>query len=197
MGQASFMQQLKALLHRNWTFKLRNAKTTLQVFGNYYCLFYVYTLCTSMLVVGWEKGYPSCKIMFHESQKCTFGRPALPGVTLENCAIYKKTKLSLANKFRLFWMHQHLARALSPFNVWGLQSELLSCSKIDCHTRNPVFNVCIVMGWNATCFVIVLQRFFSWFQKLPTEPGHMHTHATVHVHRFNSHFLIKLDLASY
>jgi len=31
MGRASFSQQLLALLRRNWTFKLRNGKTTLQV----------------------------------------------------------------------------------------------------------------------------------------------------------------------
>jgi len=39
MGQASFIQQLKALLHRNWTLKLRNKNTTLQVCRNYHSMF--------------------------------------------------------------------------------------------------------------------------------------------------------------
>jgi len=59
MGQASFMQQLKALLHRNWTFKLRNGMTTIQVFRNYHCIFNIYTFLALMLLVGWQEECPT------------------------------------------------------------------------------------------------------------------------------------------
>ena len=44
MGQATFMQQLSALLRRNWTYKLRTRNTTLQV----YRLVLMYVNCSFM-----------------------------------------------------------------------------------------------------------------------------------------------------
>ena len=72
MGQASFVQQLKALLHRNWTLKLRNRNSTLQVFRNYYfiCSWYGFEVKVGMHSIGFVKTKRVSIISVKILQKC-------------------------------------------------------------------------------------------------------------------------------